>query len=71
MTDDGRNKEKRMKDKKREEIKITFVGTKKFKQLLVNKVYELLMEENFLSEATKPGCGLTFTSSMEPDEECF
>jgi ribosomal protein S2 len=58
-----------MKKQKREEIKITFVGTKKFKQGLVDKICELLQSEEFMEDAAKPGCGLTFTSTLEPSED--
>lgn len=58
----------RSMSKKREEIKIIFVGSKKFKQGLVDKIYELLYSDEFLEDATKPGCGFNFTSSIEPSE---
>lgn len=53
----------------REEITITFVGSRSFKQKLVNKIYELLNKDDLLEAATKPGCGFTFTSTIEPEDE--
>lgn len=53
---------------KEETITITFKGNKRFKQMLVDRVYELLMEEGFAEESAKPGCGLTFQSSIVPTE---
>jgi len=49
---------------KREEITITFVGSKKFKQQVVDLVYDALMEDDI--QFAKNGDGLTFTSSIEP-----
>ncbi len=49
-------------------ITISAQGSKKFKQQLVDKIYELLMDEDFLMEASKPGNGLTFNSSLPPRE---
>lgn len=49
-------------------ITITAKGTLKFKQELVDKIYELLMEEDFTMAASKPGNGLTFQSSLPPSE---
>lgn len=57
------------KKEKRETITISFVGTKKFKQFLVDKIHELLTSEYVFDEVVKPGCGFTFQSSIEPSEE--
>ena len=53
---------------KRETITISFVGSAKFKQLLVNKIHELLNSEDIFEEVAKPGCGFTFESSVRPSE---
>lgn len=58
-----------MSEKTREIITISFVGSKKFKQFLVDKVRELLTSEDVFDEVGKPGCGFTFESSIEPSEE--
>lgn len=55
-----------MSAKTRETITITFVGNKKFKQLLVDKITELLQSEDVFEEAAKPGCGFTMNSTIEP-----
>ena len=54
---------------KKEKITISFVGTKKFNQKLVDRIYELLMSEDFLEGYARPGCSLTFNSTIEPSEE--
>ena len=54
---------------KRETITITFVGNKKFKQFVINRIAELLNGEYFAEKVAKPGCGITLTSSIEPSEE--
>lgn len=54
--------------KKEETITIKFSGSKKFRQGVVDRIYELLMEEEFMAETVKPGCGLTFESSIAPSE---
>jgi len=54
--------------KHREIMTISFVGTKKFKQFLVDKVHELLTSEYVFDEVGQPGCGFTFESSVEPSE---
>jgi hypothetical protein len=58
-----------MSKEKREIITISFVGSKKFKQFLVDKIHELLTSEDVFDEVGKPGCGFTFESSVEPSEE--
>jgi hypothetical protein len=57
------------KAKRREIITISFVGNKKFKQLLVDKIAELLQSEDIFDEAAKPGCGFTMESTIEPSGE--
>lgn len=54
---------------KHEEITIKFIGSKKFKQELVDKVYEILIDEDFQVNATRNGCGFTFTTSFPPSDE--
>jgi len=50
-------------------ITIVFTGNKKFRQALVDRIYETLMEDDFLAKSTKPGCGYTFDSTIVPTEE--
>jgi hypothetical protein len=57
-----------MSKDERETITISFVGSKKFKQLLVNKIFELLNSEDVFEEVAKPGCGFTFNSSLAPTD---
>jgi hypothetical protein len=54
---------------KRETITISFVGNQEFKKLLVDKIAELLLSEDVLDEAAKPGCGFTMESTIEPSGE--
>ncbi len=53
----------------RETMTISFVGSKKFKQFLVDKIHELLTSEDLFEEVGKPGCGFTFESTIEPSED--
>ena len=52
-----------------EEITIKFVGSTKFKQELVDKVYEVLIDDDFQVKATRNGCGFTFNTSFPPSDE--
>ena len=54
---------------KREYIGISFIGNKKFKQLIVNAIYDLLNSEDLADAVAKPGCGFSFHSSMEPSDD--
>ena len=58
-----------MSEKTRETITISFVGNKKFKQFLVDKITELLQSEDVFEEVAKPGCGFTMESTIEPSGE--
>ena len=58
-----------MSEKERETITISFVGSNKFKQFLVDKVHELLTSEDVFEKVGKPGCGFTFESTIEPSEQ--
>jgi hypothetical protein len=58
-----------MSKNERETITISFVGSKKFKQLLVDKIHDLLTSEDIFEEVAKPGCGFTFETSVRPSEE--
>lgn len=51
-----------------ETITIEFVGSKKFKQALVDRIYEVLMDDDFIAESTKPGCGFDFNSTVVPTD---
>jgi len=55
-----------MSKEEREIITISFVGSKKFKQFLVDKIHDLLTSEDVFDEVGKPGCGFTFESTIEP-----
>jgi hypothetical protein len=61
--------EENMAKDKRETITISFTGSMKFKQFLVDRIHELLTSEDVFEEVAKPGCGFTFESSLEPTEE--
>ena len=52
-----------------EEITINFVGSTKFKQELVDKIYEVLNDDDFQVKATRNGCGFTFNTSFPPSDE--
>lgn len=58
-----------MSVKLHEIIIISFCGTKKFNQFLVDKINELLNSDDVFDEAAKPGCEFTFESTIEPSEE--
>lgn len=53
-------------NEERETITISFVGSKRFKQLMVDRIHELLTSEEFADGVAKPGCGFTFESTIEP-----
>lgn len=50
-------------------ITIQARGSKKFKQALVDRIYQLLMEDDFIGEASRAGNGLDFESSQAPSDE--
>lgn len=50
-------------------ITIKARGSMKFKQALVDRIYELLMEDDFIEEASRAGNGLNFESSLAPSDE--
>ena len=52
-----------------EEITIKFVGSTKFKQELVDKIYEVLIDDDFHVKATRNGCSFTFNTSFPPSDE--
>lgn len=55
--------------KKTDKITITIVGTKKFKQRIIDLVYQALMDEDLQFQGTKPGNGFNLDSSIPPSEE--
>ena len=57
------------KTKKEDTITITIRGPKKFRQAFIDRIYESLLEDDFLAESTKPGCGYSLTSTIEPSDE--
>ena len=56
------------KETKTDTIKIEVKGPKKFRQAVIDKIFEIFNEEDFLWEVTKPGCGIKLESSLEPGE---
>ena len=52
-----------------EEITIKFVGSTKFKQELVDKIYEVLIDDDFQVKATRNECSFTFNTSFPPSDE--
>jgi len=64
-----RNSEKKPRNGRTDEITIQFMGPKQFRQELVDAVYKLLMEDGFMEKFARPGCGLTFNSSLPPSDE--
>ena len=52
----------------REKIEIILTGNEVFCQSVVDRVWELLMEDDFESEG-RPRCGFTLISTIEPSEE--
>lgn len=50
-------------------IEIVGKGSIKFRRALVDRIYELMMDEDFLSDVTAPGNSFEFTSSIPPSEE--
>lgn len=54
---------------KKDTITILISGPKKFRQALVDRIYEVLMEDDFLIESSKPGCGYTLSSSIPPSDD--
>ena len=52
-----------------EEITIKFIGSNKFKQDLVDKIYQVLIDDDFQVKATRNGCGFTFNTSYPPSDE--
>lgn len=55
--------------KKTDEITIKITGDKKFRQMIMDKIYETLMEEDLLEESTKPGNGYNLESTISPSDE--
>ena len=62
-----------MNDKKAQgrtdEITIQFMGPKQFRQELVDAIYKILIEDEMQFLFSKPGCGLTFNSSLPPSDD--
>ena len=58
---------------KKPEDKITIVihGNKKFRQKIVDLVYQALMDEDLQFKATMAGNGFTLESSLSPSEETY
>lgn len=60
---------KQKRNTRYDEITIKFVGSNKFKQELVDKIYNVLIDDEFQVKATRPGCGFTFNTSLPPSDE--
>ena len=56
-------------NRRTDEITITFTGPERFRQELVDAIYELLTKDDFIENSTRPGCGFTFNSSLPPSDE--
>lgn len=61
--------EKKTRNRRTDEITIQFMGPKQFRQELVDAVYKILVDDETLFKFSKPGCGLTFNSSLPPLDE--
>ena len=55
--------------KKEDTITIKITGTKKFRQKIMDLIYEALMNEDLQFEATKQQNGFTLESSISPSDE--
>lgn len=55
--------------RKEDKITITIHGPKRFRQAFIDRIYQSLMEDNFLEESTRPGCGYDLESTIEPSDE--
>jgi hypothetical protein len=53
---------------KEDKITITLRGPKRFRQAFIDRIFDTLMEEDFLEASTRPGCGYTLESTIEPSE---
>lgn len=53
--------------KKVDEITIKMVGSKKFKQGIVDRIFEFLMSDEV--QSPKPGDGLNFETTIAPSDE--
>ncbi len=60
---------KQKRNTRYDEITIKFVGSNKFKQELVDKIYNILIDDEFQVKATRQGCGFTFNTSFPPSDE--
>jgi hypothetical protein len=61
--------EKTTRSSKEDTISIVIHGPKKFRQSFIDRIYETLMKEDFLEESTRPGCGYSLTSTIDPSDE--
>jgi hypothetical protein len=49
-------------------ITIKMVGTKKFRQKIIDLIYAALMDEHLQFDGTKPGNGFDLDSTIAPSE---
>jgi hypothetical protein len=66
MNETKSNKPRRRRDE--DQINIKIKGPKRFRQAFIDRIYDMLMEEDFLEASTRPGCGYTLESTIEPSE---
>lgn len=55
--------------KKVDTITIQVTGSKKFRQKIMDLIYEALMDEDLQFEASKIGNGINLESTLEPSED--
>ncbi len=60
---------KKNNQRKTERITIEFAGNKRFKQALVDCIYLALKNDELIEETAKPGCSLSISSSIAPNED--
>lgn len=53
----------------KDEITIQVKGAKQFRQLIIDLIYKLLMDENIQTEAAKDKNGFDLYSTIQPSEE--
>jgi hypothetical protein len=52
-----------------DEITIKVTGNKKFRQKIIDLIYQVLMTDEMQIEYAKPGCGIKLNSSIEPSDD--
>lgn len=62
-------KEKPVTKPKHDEITIKITGTKKFRQRIIDVIYDALMDDDLQYEGTQHGNGFDMNSTIAPSEE--